>query len=340
MRRSLTILLIVIATGCGPSSPQGAEFYVFGTLLEIQLPAADEREAAEIFTELQPEFQRMHREWHAWEPGDLQRLNRAIATGQSAPATPDIIELIRRSQEMERLSAGCFNAATGKLISAWGFHTSEFPVTSPAPGRAQIQAIIETLPSTLDIEIKGDLVSALNPQVQLDFGGIAKGYAADLAMEMVEGRGQAEAIINAGGDVRVLGSNRGKPWRIGVRDPRGGIAGAIEIEGNLAVFTSGNYERYRQDGDQRLAHILDPRTGWPVSEVSSATVIASDGTTADAAATALVVAGPDGWLDVSIRMGVVAALVIDASGTMQATPSMMKYFTPATGREVTIVDAD
>jgi thiamine biosynthesis lipoprotein len=282
----------------------------------------------------------MHQEWHAWEPGDLQRLNRALAAGQAVRTTPDILELISRSQEMERLSGGRFNPASGKLVSAWGFHTSEFPITTPPPHEADIQALVETAPSSLDIEIDGNVVTSSNRQVQLDFGGIAKGHAVDLALEMIKRRGQSEAIVNAGGDVRVLGSNLGKPWRIGVRDPTGGIAGAIELEGDWAVFTSGNYERFRLDGEVRRPHILDPHSGWPVSEVSSATAIAEDGATADAAATALVVAGPDDWADVAAEMGVKAALVIDGAGRMRATRSMMNFFTPAPGRDVTFIDPD
>jgi len=340
MRPCLAILLPLFCAGCTQSSPESAEFFVFGTLVEVELPQATNREAAEAFAELQQEFQRMHQEWHAWEPGELQRVNSALAAGRTTHTTPDILELIRRSQQMERLSQGRFNPAIGKLISAWGFHTSEFPITASPPGEAELRSVIEAGPSSLDIEIEGDTVKTTNHEVRLDFGGIAKGYGVDLALEIIRRRGQAEAIINAGGDVGVLGSNRGKPWRIGLRDPTGGIAGAIELKGNLAVFTSGNYERFRQDGDERHSHILDPRSGWPVGEVSSATAIAEDGATADAAATALVVAGPEEWAKVAARMGVVAALVIDSSGKMQATRSMMNYFTPAPGREVSIIDSN
>ncbi len=136
-----------------------------------------------------------------------------------------------------------------------------------------------------------------------------------------------------------MGDNRGKPWRVAVRSPSGGVAGTIAVSEDYAVFTSGNYVRFREDSNQRFPHILDPRTGWPVSGIASATVIALEGSTADAAATAIVVAGTDQWPQVASDMGVVAALVIDESGAMWATPAMMAFFTPAPGFNVETVES-
>jgi thiamine biosynthesis lipoprotein len=336
-RHCSALLLLLVLAGCVEPSGESAEFFVFGTLVDIQLPDASPRQAEGIFSELQQEFQRMHGEWHAWEPGELHSLNARLATGEAARTTPDIIELIRRSREMELRSDGRFNAAAGQLVEAWGFHTSDYPIIGPPPSEAEISELVALAPSSMDVITDGNVVSTSNRHVQFDFGGIAKGYATDLAIEVIRQRGQTNAVINAGGDVRVLGEHHGRPWRIGIRDPAGGVAGALEIDGDKAVFTSGNYERYHQFDGARYAHILDPRSGWPVHEVSSATVVAENGTTADAAATALVVAGVDDWAEVAERMGVEAALVIDEAGNMYATPSMMAYISVAPGRETSII---
>ncbi len=124
---------------------------------------------------------------------------------------------------------------------------------------------------------------------------------------------------------------------MGVQDPSGGIAGGIRVTGDVAVFTSGNYSRFRQDAEERYPHIIDPRTGWPVETVASATVIATDGTTADATATAIVVAGLADWVEVAADMGVDAAMVIDESGEIYATQAMMKFFTPEQERTVIVM---
>lgn len=339
-RTVFVIALVVLATACTEPSGESADFFVFGTLVEVRLPDADSAEAADLFAALQQDFQRMHREWHAWEPGALTGLNEALQAGQVTTTTPEILELLNLSREMELRSGGRFNAAIGKLVALWGFHTSDYPVLGPPPSADRIQALLRAGPSALALELENGTLRSVNPQVQFDFGGIAKGYALDLGCEIIRRAGQQSAIINAGGDMRALGTNRGRPWRIAVRDPSGGIAGAIEVEGDVAVFTSGNYERYREDAGLRYPHILDPRTGWPVTEVASATVVAANGARADASATALVVAGPEEWPRVAKSLGIESVLVIDGSGSIEASPSMMAFFTPAEGREVTVVPGD
>lgn len=339
LRLVVTCLLAAAAAACAPAVDESAEFYVFGTLVEVRLSGAQPEQAEAIFATLQQEFQRMHRELHAWEPGELTRLNAALASGEAARTTAEIGTLIRRSKDYERASGGRFNPAIGKLVALWGFHTSDFPVTGPPPAEAAIRALRDARPSSLDLEVSGDTVISSNPAVQLDFGGIAKGYAIDFACDVIRASGIQDAIVNAGGDVRTLGDNRGKAWRIGVRDPSGGVAGGIEARDGLAVFTSGNYERFRQDADARYPHILDPRTGRPVQAVAAATVIARNGTTADAAATALVVAGPEDWPKVAEKMGIEAAMVIYADGRIHATPGMLEYFTPGEGREVIVTES-
>lgn len=336
----LAAALSLLAAACAEPPAQSAEYYVFGTIVEVRLPDASEDKAAALFTQLQQEFQRMHYEWHAWEPGELTRLNEALQAGRSEQTTREIQELIRFSQVMEKRSGGRFNAAIGKLVGLWGFHTSEFPVTGPPPAPEAIRALVEAGPSALDVGFAGGEAQSSNPAVQFDFGGIAKGYALDLACGLIRDAGLDSAIVNAGGDIRTMGDNRGKPWRIAVRDPAGGVAGSVEVSGDYAVFTSGNYQRYREDEGARFPHILDPRTGWPVVEAASATAIARDGATADAAATAMLVAGPNDWLMVVRDLDLEAGLMIYQGGRMEATPAMMEVFTPSGGRQVTILGDD
>lgn len=334
----LVLVLVAVSAACAERTVQSTQFFVFGTLVEVSLPDAGPGEASEIFSRLQREFQRMHDEWHAWQPGELVTLNRALQTGEAVSTTADILELVRRSQAMEARSGGLFNAAIGKTVALWGFHTSDFPIPGPPPRAEDIRTLVEAKPSALDVHISDTRLYSSNPVVQFDFGGIAKGYAADLACAIIRDSGQVSAIVNAGGDLRTMGNNRGKPWRVAVRNPAGGVAGTIAVSGDFAVFTSGNYTRFREDSGQRYPHILDPRTGWPVSGISSATVIARDGSTADAAATAIVVAGPDQWPQLANDMGIKAVLVMDESGAMQATAPMMAFFTPAAGLQVEIVE--
>jgi len=333
----LTCLLAV--AGCqSQSRVYQAQFFIFGTVLEVSIQGVDEGAANAAFQELQQDFQAMHRDWHAWEPGALVRINEAFAADRTALADPSTVELIRRSQALEKATEGRFNPAIGAVIRLWGFHTSDYPIEGPPPPPAAIRTLVDRQPSSLDIRIDGSTVSSSNPAVQLDFGGIAKGYAIDLACAKLRALGIRDAVINAGGDLRAIGDHGDRPWRIGIRDPGGGVIGSIETRPDEAVFTSGNYERFRQDATERYPHILDPRTGWPVSGLSSATVIAGDGTRADASATALLVAGPNDWARVAQSLGLSQVMVVGDDGTVYMTPEMSGRVELREGIEAIVVD--
>jgi len=322
---SLTAGLLM---SCSAPAPDNAEFFVFGTLVEVAIANADSATAQSSFQELQSMFQSMHRDWHAWEPGQLTAINEAFAAGQTISADQSIAILIQQSQALESASGGRFNPAIGQLVGLWGFHTSDYPIQAPVPSATAIARLVTAQPSSLDIRLTADAAQqwqlhSANVAVQLDFGGIAKGYAADLAIELLRSKAVPGAIVNAGGDVRAYGTREGQPWRIAVQNPLGGIIGIIETAADEAVFTSGNYQRFGEDENGfRYAHILDPRTGWPVKQVLSASVIAGSGIVADAAATALVVAGLDEWREVAVGMNLDALLLTDESGQVYMTREM------------------
>lgn len=264
----------------------------------------------------------MHNEWHAWEPGLLTEINRGIAAGLPVLASPEIIEMIRHSQFVEEQTKGRFNPAIGALIRLWGFHTSDYPIIGPPPGRSQVEKLVRQGPSSLEIQVDGMTVTASNPAVQLDFGGIAKGYAIDTACDILKTLGVNNAIVNAGGDLKAIGSHGDRPWRVAVRKPGGGVIGVLETGPDEAVFTSGNYERFRQDNETRYPHIIDPRSGWPVTDVASVTVIAPEGWLADAAATAVIVGGLEDWIEVARSLGLTQVMVVDEHGTAHLTEKM------------------
>ncbi len=284
-------------------------------------------------------FQGMHRDWHAWEPGRLTAINKAFAQGRAATADEDIIEMIRRSQVIEEQTGGRFNPAIGALIRLWGFHTSDYPVVGPPPSQEQISAILDLKPSSRDIHINGLELSTDNPAVQLDFGGIAKGYAVDLTIARLRSMGINNAIVNAGGDLRAIGTHGDRPWRVAVKKPGGGSIGFIEVDGDEAIFTSGNYERFRQDQTERYPHILDPGTGWPAKDIASVTVITNEGLPADATATALVVAGLSGWPKLARALDLDQVAVVDESGTVYLTPEMEQRIQFSGDVERVIVEA-
>jgi thiamine biosynthesis lipoprotein len=174
-----------------------------------------------------------------------------------------------------------------------------------------------------DLTINGIRLRNTNPAVKLDLGAIAKGYAVDFVINNLKSEGIKNALINADGDLKVLGQHGDHPWHIGIRDPRAnGIIASLDAHDGEAVFTSGDYEHYYDYQGKRYNHILDPRTGYPADKTRSVTVIDNDGARADAAATALFVAGPAQWLTIAKDMGITQAMLIDSHGVIYMTPQM------------------
>jgi FAD:protein FMN transferase len=298
-----------------------ARFLVFGTQVNVIVRDVDEQRAEHAFAHLARDFQRMHREWHPWDPGPLSELNRDLAEGGWVRTTPQLITLIRASQDMEQRSDGHFNAAIGGLIGLWGFHTSSYPITSAPPSDQAIATWLATRPSSLDLEIDGQRVRSRNPAVSLDFGGIAKGLAARLACDRLAEFRMIDAMIDLGGDVMICGASE-RPWQVAISDGQGGVLTQVEVNQPLAIFTSGNQYRYLEWQQQRYPHILDPTTGMPVTQIMQVTVLSADPLLADAAATGLLVAGPNLWPSVARNMQADRVIVIDEAGRVEVSESL------------------
>jgi len=325
IRRLLLAILLLAVSGCHPDKPVFyTRFLAFGTLMDLTIVGVSPDRAEQAAQALEADFLRMHRSWHAWDPGPLGRVNRLLESGEIFSAPPSVLPLIKLGQSLSVKSNDLFNPTIGHLIDLWGFHRDNPDVSRPPPV-ADIEALVKKSPAMGDIEIDGISIRSSNSAVKLDFGAFGKGYGIDLAVAHLRELGISNAIVNAGGDLRAIGSRNGIPWRIAVRHPSGnGIIGTIEISDDESVFTSGDYERNFTWEGKRYHHILDPRTGFPAAGTTSVTVIHSDSTTADAAATALFVAGPEEWFEIAGKMGLTQVLLIDQLGTHHMTPAMQQ----------------
>lgn len=321
----LIVPLLVFATRPDPGArSHSATLYVFGTLVEVIIRGEPPKVAQQATDRLAHMFQGIHRDWHAWKPGELERLNAALAQGDGLEVSADLLRVLQQGQRLSQQSDGLFNPAIGQLIAAWGFHADDLPV-GPPPDPAQIKALVARAPSMADLRFDGAYVSSVNPAVQLDLGAYAKGAALDLAVAQLARDGIRHAVLNAGGDVRVMGRHAHRPWTIAIRDPFGWEPVAIiALQPGEALFTSGNYERFLNHDQERFSHIIDPRTGWPAGRIVSVSVVHENGALADAAATALSVAGPQDWAQIAAQMGVTQALLIDDTGKLHATPDMAR----------------
>lgn len=268
-------------------------------------------------------FEHRHREWYPWRSDSaLARINRELAVQGQTSVSDELLAVLRQARYLERQSRGRFNAAIGGLIRLWGFDRPP-PYRSPQPRPRELLYWLAVEPSLTDLQFGDNALRSSNPAVHIDLGGIGKGATVEDAIESLEQDGATAALVNAGGDVAGYGRNDGDPWRIGIRDPRGGVLAALPLQGREAVFTSGDYERYREgESGKRLGHVLDPRTGRPARGAVQATVVSDDAARADAAATALLVAGRAGWREAARDLGLAKVMIVDRRGTVRLTRAL------------------
>lgn len=233
----------------------------------------------------------------------------------------DTISVIEKALLTSRKSDGAFDATIGPVMKLWDFHQKIAPereeVLRKLPLVDYRNVVLDRDASTVFLKKKGML---------LDLGGVAKGYAADLAVKNLREKGIPSALVAIAGDIRAYGAKPdGRPWKVGVKNPRQQSA-SDEIIATLdlldrAISTSGDYERsFIRDG-QRFHHLLDPKTGFPAGTLMSVSVIAEDSVLADAFSTAVFILGRERGMEVLREMGM-EAIIIDSHGTITATPGI------------------
>jgi len=341
-RLFFVLLLSLAASACSQHDDDvfHDQFFAFGTLVDLTLYGVEPAAARQASELIEQDFHNMHGNWHAWETSALTSLNTQLASGATVIADPSILPLIKEANRFSQLSSGLFNPVIGELISLWGFHDNPLPVGT-VPDADRIRELVAQKPSAADITINGNRINSRNPAVRYDLGAFAKGYAIDRAIVRLRKLGISNAIVNAGGDLRAIGRHGERPWRIGIRHPREvAILARIEIEGDTSVFTSGDYERFFEIDGIRQHHIIDPRSGYPADRTASVTVIYNNAATADAAATALFVAGPDEWPAIARDMGIKLVMLVDTDGVIHMNPAMQSriQFEPGMDADVQLTE--
>ncbi len=339
----LAIGLLSMLLACSPEpGTYHHRFLAFGTLMDLTIAGVPEDRASAAGKALEDDFSVMHAVWHAWTPGPLTRTNSLLAEGRTFSAPPSVLPLVALSKRLAEQSDNLFNPAIGRLIRLWGFQSDEPTRSRPPPDAELIRQEVAKRPRMSDITIDDYRLKSSNPAVQLDFGAIGKGYGIDLGIAHLRELGIDNAIINAGGDLRAIGRNGDRPWRIAIRGADGeGVLGYLETTGDESVFTSGDYERGFTWEGRHYHHIIDPRTGYPAQGTRSVTVVSTDAATADAAATALFVAGPAQWPRIAARMGITQVLLVDSAGVLHMTPAMQQrlHLLDADGADIVITPA-
>jgi thiamine biosynthesis lipoprotein len=291
-----------------------------GTRWSASVDADNTMDLAALHQDLAAAVEQVDEQMSPWKPNsDLMRLNRApVDYWVDLPA--EILEVLDCALDVRRLSAGAFDPCVGALVDAWGFGA-----VRNAPDAQAIHAARQFTPLAAHGYLELDRPSGRarkRAPLQLDLCGIAKGYAVDCMVTVLQEHGVRHALVALDGELRAVGGQAcGVPWAVALERPEAGrraVQGVIELE-NLAVATSGDYRRYLEVGDARLAHTMDARRCAPVNNtVASVTVLARTCMRADAWATALLVAGPDKGLAKVQHMGMdVLFMLRRAEGLME-----------------------
>ena len=256
--------------------------------------------------------ERVDQQMSPWKPdSDLMRLNRATP-GEWVSLPPEIMAVLARALEIARLSDGAFDPGVGALVNAWGFGAER---DDPDAAAIRVARQWGQPPAHQSLELYLAAGRARkHADALFDLCGIAKGYGVDQMTAVLQAHGVAHALAALDGELRALGTQAsGEPWAVAVESPEPGrraARGVIELA-DLAVATSGDYRRRVQIGDARLSHTMDGRRAAPVNNgVASVTVLATDCMSADAWATALLVAGPAEGMALAQRMRLEALFIV------------------------------
>ena len=338
-RLSLFILsLCLVIAGCG-SEPRArqAKFFAFGTEIDISLYGVDDKTADATVELLENVFSESNHLWHAWQPSTLTNINQAISNDESIVVSDNVAQVIQLAKTIAIDSNHLFNPAAGQLFSLWGFHQDNWFQSRPPPDETALNKWLQSAPTMENITISNGALNSSNHYVKLGFGGFAKGYAIDKAIEALKQKDIHNALINIGGDLRAIGAHGTRPWVIGIRHPRqDGMIASIALNDDESAFTSGDYERFFEFNGVRYPHIIDPRTGYPADQAISVTVLHQNASIADAAATALFVAGND-WPNIAASLDISHVMLVKPNGQIELSPSMAERITLLTDKEKTLI---
>lgn len=284
---------------------------LMGSRFEITAISHSDSLAWRAITAAETEIRRIEKLISSWDPNSqTSQINQAAGISP-VKVDDELFQLIRRSQKISQLSGGAFDISFASIDRIWRFDGS----MEMLPDSNEVAQSVANI-NWRKIQLRPDSqqVFLVQKGMKIGFGAIGKGYAANRAKTLMLRMGITSGLVNAGGDLIAWGQRAdNSPWSIGIAEPQNpaSIFARLEIN-NQAVVTSGNYEKYVVFNGKRYAHIIDPRTGWPVQELKSVTIICPDAELADGLATAIFVLGPKQGLSLVNQLKGIQCLMITA----------------------------
>jgi thiamine biosynthesis lipoprotein len=308
----LPLWLLMLSPGIATAKWYRQDAAIMGTAIAVDLWDEDEAQGRALTQAVIDEMHRIDDLMSTYKPeSELSRIN-ARAADETVPVSAELLALIQRALEFSRLTDGAFDITYASAGQYYDYRKGTRPSS---------EQLAQALPAIdyhhVRIDPQDSTIRYSYPGVRIDLGGIAKGYAVDRCIAILQAAGIKSAMVNAGGDTRVLGKHWKQPWMVGIRDPRNeeGLVTMIPLE-DMAISTSGDYERYFEKDGVRFHHILNPRTGTSSSGVRSVSIIGAETTTTDALSTSIFVMGTEAGLKLVDSLPDIEAVIIDNQGKM------------------------
>lgn len=317
----------LLAGGCGGEADvHHQRTQAFGTQVEVSLYGMPPEQANSVLRTVEDHLLERHRHWHPGGGGALDRLNRQLAEDGQARVPEELTPLLGRSLALAERTGYRFDPGIGALYQAWGLDTAAPEDAAPPPER-MLERWREAPHSAARLDHNGEGVRTPTETMHLDFRAVTTGATLREARQLLdEASNQPDAaMINAGNGVAVVGTPGERAWRTAVRDPDGrGVIGTVRIRhGEAAVAANSQQGRFRHEGTW-YHEVLKPASGMPARSLAGILVLAEDPLLADAAATALMVAGRDGWQDLAAALELKKVLAMEPNRVIHGTPALME----------------
>jgi thiamine biosynthesis lipoprotein len=295
---------------------------LMGNRFEISVVSDDVLWAEERINEAVAEIQRIEKLFTTFDGSSQTNLINLNAGIQPVKVNKEVYELIARSLKISDLTQGAFDITYGSLDKRfWNFDINMTSLPDPATAKKTVRLINY---KNVILDPKQQTVFLKEKGMRIGFGGIGKGYAADRAKHVLQQQGAKSGIVNAAGDLITWGMQpTGLPWTIGIADPNSKHHPFSYLNvSNMAVATSGNYEKYAIIDRKKYSHTIDPKTGFPVSGIKSVTIICPSAELADAMATPVMVMGKQVGLNLINQMQNIACIIIDNQNRLYSSSNI------------------
>ena len=324
MKLTLTILILLTSLITNSQETHKRELLLMGSNFDITVVAKDSISAMSAIDMAVAEISRIEKLISSWDPD-----SETSAINKSAGVSPikvseELFNLITRCISLSGLTDGAFDISYASMDRIWKFDGS----MKEMPSQEKINASIANVGyKNILLDKENHTVFLKNYGMKIGFGGIGKGYAADVAKNLLQEKGIIAGIINASGDMNTWGKQpNGSPWKVAITNPLDKEKAYALLPITGAVATSGNYVKYVEFNGKRYSHIIDPRTGFPSSGIISATVFAPSAELADALATSFFIMDGDIGLDRIEQLPSIECILIKDNGSVISSKNIQLIF--------------